>query len=98
MPGEHDPNGLPEGFSAHRIKNHLAESRRYFEDLKRHWGALVAAHEGEWVASYGGEFRFGASIEDAIASARQAGWPLDVIAVERLTRERAAVLLTLAAW
>jgi len=84
---------LPSGFDERRVRAHIAESHRHFEDLERAWETLLADHEGEWVASYKGRFVFGTTVRNVLASAKKAGWPLDVIAIDRLTRERPAVLL-----
>ena len=84
---------LPSGFDERRVRSHIAEARSYAEDLEREWARLVNEHEGQWVASYKGEFVFGDSVKDVLAQAKQAKWPLDVTAIDHLTRKRATVLL-----
>jgi hypothetical protein len=87
------PTGLPARFDGSRVRSHIEQSRSHHAAIERYWDDLLAGHEGEWVAAYAGEFRFGRTIADALAAARLAGWPLDVVAIERLARRRPAVLL-----
>ncbi len=93
MASQSFPNDLPKGFDERRVRSHIAESHAYALELERAWDTLVTDHEGQWVAAYKGQFVFGASVQDVLAAAKQAGWPLDVIAIDHLTRERPAVLL-----
>ena len=86
-------HSLPKGFDKRRVRSHIAESHAHFEDLEREWDKLVVGHEGEWVAAYKGQFVFGGSVKDVLAVAKKAKWPLDVIAIDHLTRERPTVLL-----
>jgi hypothetical protein len=84
---------MPKGFSEQRVRSHIAESHSYFEDLEREWDRLIIDHDGEWVASYKGEFVFGPTIQEVLTAAKKKKWPFDVIAIDRLTRQRPTVLL-----
>jgi hypothetical protein len=54
---------------------------------------LLADHDGEWVISDGRAFVFGDTLAGALKAARESGWALDVVAVERITRTRPPILL-----
>lgn len=84
---------LPPGFDAAKIQAYLAEGRRYDDDLATHREELMRDHEGEWVIAYKGEFRFGSTLEEVVQAGRAAEWPLDIVAIDHLLRERPAVLL-----
>lgn len=84
---------LPQRFDRARVQTHIEESRSHFQVLEENWDSLLAQHEGDWVAAYKGEFKFGKTIRDVLAAARDSGWPLDVIAIDHLSRRRPAVLL-----
>ena len=87
------PQNMPKGFNEKRVRKHFAESHSYFEQLEKEWDRLIVDHEGEWVAAYKGHFVFGSSVPAVLAKAKQEQWPLDVIAIDRLTKKRATVLL-----
>lgn len=93
MTAQFDSQKLPKGFDERRARMHIAEARSYREDVEREWSRLLPDHEGQWVTSYKGQFLFGDSVKKVLAAAKQAKWPLDVIAIDHLTRKRAKVLL-----
>ncbi len=84
---------LPPGFDAATIHASIAERRGYFDQIAAQRAELIQEHEGEWVIAYKGEFRFGVELDDVIREGRLAGWPLGIVAIEQLHRERPAVLL-----
>jgi hypothetical protein len=75
------------------VRAHIAESHANFEELERAWDQLVVDHDGQWVAAHQGQFLFGPTLEDVLAAARRAQWPLDVIAIDHLAKIRPTVLL-----
>ncbi len=83
---------LDETQSAH-IRGLVGGARRERETLDQQRGALMQEHEHEWVASYGGNFAFGGSLDSVLEEARRRGWPMAVVAVDKLERERPNVLL-----
>ncbi|MEX2225735.1 MAG: hypothetical protein WEB52_04705 [Dehalococcoidia bacterium] len=93
MAAQFHPERLPKGFDERRVRNLIAEGRAYSDHLARERSRLIEQHEGQWVASYKGQFLFEDSMKDVLAAAKQSGWPLDVIAIDHLTRRRAIVLL-----
>lgn len=84
---------MPKGFDTARIRQHMAESRSNFESLEQEWDHLISEHENEWVVAYKGQFLFGLTVPAVLAVAKREKWPLDVIAIDRLTKKRATVLL-----
>lgn len=86
-------NGMPAGFDAGRVRAHVAEARANATELRAQWPKLLSEHEGDWVASHQGKFVFGRTVQDAVDAAKREGWPLDVIAVDRVDRERPRTLL-----
>lgn len=84
---------LPKGVEADTIRRMFDESRASYDALEAAWEGLLAEHEGEWVAGYRGDFVFAKTVEKVIDSARDKGWPIGVMAIQQLRRERAAVLL-----
>lgn len=79
--------------SAKQALRRIAVGRTNFDQLESSWDELLKEHEGEWVAAHGGMCVFGASVPEVLAAAKQLKWPLDVIAIDHLTRKRATVLL-----
>ena len=71
----------------------LKESHANYEALERAWDELLHDHEGQWVAAHHGEFVFGGSPQEVLQGARKLGWPLAVVAIDRLSRERPSVVL-----
>ena len=84
---------LPEGVDAEAVREMISQSRDNYHAIEDQWDKLVEMHEGQWVASHEGQFVFGATIEEVLAEATKQGWPLSVIAIDQLLRERANVLL-----
>ena len=84
---------LPKGVDAEAVRGMIAQSHDNYHAIEDQWERLVESHEGEWVASHEGAFVFGATIEEVLAEATKQGWPLSVIAIDQLLRERANVLL-----
>ena len=86
-------DNLPKGFDERRVRSLIQESRSNFDDLEAAWEELVIDHEGQWVVAYKKQFVFGGSVQEVLAAAKKEKWPLDVIAIDRLTKERPRVLL-----
>ena len=76
---------------------YVKESARRFRDnrlaLDAAWSDLLTEHEGEFVASHEGEFIFGNSPWAVADDARARGWPLRVVVIDQLERQRPVVLL-----
>ena len=84
---------LPKGIDPKVIRGMLDEAREQYDALERDWDSLVEEHEGQWVAAYHGKFVFGGSVQAVIEEAQKHGWPLGMIAIDQLRRERADILL-----
>lgn len=84
---------LPKGLDPDSVREMIAQSHDNYHAIEQQWDALVDAHEGEWIASHQGKFVFGTTIEEVLSEAEKQGWPLSVIAIDQLLRERANVLL-----
>ena len=75
------------------IRQLVGGARQERETLNQERSTLMRTHEHEWVASYGGSFVFGESLDVVLDEARRRRWPMAVIAVDKLERERPNVLL-----
>lgn len=64
----------------------------HHEAIQREWRELIAHHSGHWVASYRGEFLFGASLDDVLTAATSRRWELRLTAVKFLDAEQAPTL------
>ena len=84
---------LPRGIDPTFVREMLDAGRAQHEALEREWDSLVESHEGEWVAAYHDEFVFGGSLQQVLEHARDREWPLGMIAIDQLLRERANILL-----
>lgn len=84
---------LPVHLDPARVRSHIAESHAAHSLLERERPTLIAQHEGQWVAAFDGEFVFADTLEGVVAAAQAKSWPLDVVAIERLTRQPRRVLL-----
>lgn len=84
---------LPKNIDPNTVREMIADFHANHHAIVKQWGELVEVHEGEWVASYNGEFVFGATIEQVVEKAKARGWLLGVIAIDQLLRERANILL-----
>lgn len=84
---------FPPGFDARRVRELIAEGRAESEALARAIPSLLAEHEGELVAGYRGQYVFGNSVDAVVELAKNAGWPLDVVAIRCVERKRPTVLL-----
>ncbi|MEX2225704.1 MAG: hypothetical protein WEB52_04550 [Dehalococcoidia bacterium] len=83
---------LPEGISPERVAEMIQQTHSNYHRIEESWEQLVESHEGDWVASYEGELVLGATIEEVLAEATKRAWPLGVIAIDQIRRERANVL------
>lgn len=61
--------------------------------LESRWDELVTKHAEEWVAVSHGRFLFADSLEELITKAREQGWDVGTMVVDRLAEERRALLL-----
>jgi len=84
---------LPKGIDADAVRSKMNNSEQNYQELEQAWDGLVVEHEGEWVASCFGKFVFGSSPQAVLEYASKMGWPLDVLAIDHLSRERPAILL-----
>jgi len=84
---------LPKGFDSAHVREVITRSHENYHTIEEQWDRLLETHEGQWVASHNGGLVFGATIEEVVAEAERQGWPLAVIAIDQLVRERANVLL-----
>ena len=84
---------LPPGVDPDAIRGMMSRFRENRHAIEERWEQLLADHDGDWVASHDGGFVFGRTLEDVLGAASNIGWPLDVVALDQLRRERANVLL-----
>lgn len=84
---------LPTGIDAESVRSMMSDSEKNYEALEEAWDNLLVEHEGEWVAAYFGKFVFADSPQAVLEQATNLGWPLGVIAIDHLSRERPAMLL-----
>lgn len=86
-------DNLPQGIDPDFVRNMITRAHGNYHAIETHWEMLVTEHEGEWVASYEGEFAFGSTIQEAIAKAQAKAWPLGMIAIDQIRSTRPSILL-----
>ena len=75
---------VPEGPEADQLRSEMRTYSEHYDAIERAWDSLVADHDGEWVASYAGEFAFGNTLDDVLAAATSREWDLRLTALKFL--------------
>jgi hypothetical protein len=84
---------LPKGIDPDAVRAMIARSHENYHIIEKEWDRLLAEREGEWIAAHDNEYVIGKTLEDVIGLAQNKGWPLAVIAIDQLRKQRPTILL-----